>query len=164
MASKQEYVDPMDRLAQAPEAAARAILLALCNDTSIQNTAIRHLDRLEATLKENPEAGGTSRKRKAESDIKICVQCLEPFYEEENKDSACSFHDGNLEVDEDSDAWADWDPDCHGEQDTEEMRQDCPQGFKWDCCDGIADSEPCSKGRHEALHGTRGVYRPYKSR
>lgn len=63
---------------------------------------------------------------------------------------------GNLEVDDESDFWADHDEDCHGLIDTDEMRKDFPGGFRWDCCDAAGDAEEgCSYDRHEAFPAKR---------
>ena len=36
---------------------------------------------------------------------------------------------GELEIYNDEDFWTDHDEDCHGEIDTEEMREEYPEGF-----------------------------------
>lgn len=60
---------------------------------------------------------------------------------------------GELEVDHEGDFWADHDEDCHGTIDTAEMRVEYPEGFIWDCCDELGDSEGCTVGKHEADPG-----------
>lgn len=57
---------------------------------------------------------------------------------------------GELEVDYDSPAWADWDENCHGTIDTEEMQEEYPDGFTWNCCDKTGSEPGCTAGRHEA--------------
>lgn len=62
-----------------------------------------------------------------------------------------SHYTGELKVDDSEDFWADHDEDCHGEIDTDEMREEFPEGFKWDCCNEKGDSdEYCEIGRHVA--------------
>jgi hypothetical protein len=59
-------------------------------------------------------------------------------------------------VDDESDIWADHDEDCHGIIDSEEMRKEFPEGFRWDCCDQAGDGERgCSYARHEAIAAKR---------
>ena len=63
---------------------------------------------------------------------------------------------GNLEVDYQSDYWADHDEDCHGPTDTDWMRKEFPGGFRWDCCDEPGDGEKgCEYAPHEAIAGKR---------
>lgn len=103
-------------------------------------------------------SGSNARKRKATEDIKICVQCQSPFYEDENDKKACKFHDGYLEVDYDNDFWADHDENCHGTIDTPEMREENPEGFEWDCCGKGGDTNGCKRGPHKATGAERGRY------
>jgi len=44
------------------------------------------------------------------------------------------FHAGELEVDLESDVWADWDEALHGPLDTPTNREQSPEGFVWSCC------------------------------
>jgi hypothetical protein len=39
-----------------------------------------------------------------------------------------------LDVDWDGDFWADHDEDCHGTIDSEELREEYPDGYRWSCC------------------------------
>jgi len=57
--------------------------------------------------------------------------------------------------DDDEDFWADHDEDCHGPIDTEENREQYPQGFSWDCCDEVGTAPGCTKGHHYAIEGKR---------
>lgn len=54
---------------------------------------------------------------------------------------------GELKVDYDGEEWVDWD-DAHGEIDTEQNREDHPQGFMYECCQGDGDSRGCKRGPH----------------
>jgi hypothetical protein len=56
------------------------------------------------------------------------------------------YHDGILEVDWDDDFWADHDEDIHGEIDTNTMRRQFPEGFKWSCCEEVGTfAKGCKK-------------------
>ncbi|KAL6702176.1 hypothetical protein J3F84DRAFT_356992 [Trichoderma pleuroticola] len=64
---------------------AKAILLSLCTNPAIRAVAsyAKRLDQEES-----------SKKRKPESTIAICVQCDQPFYEEDNDETSYVHHDG----------------------------------------------------------------------
>ncbi|UZP33139.1 hypothetical protein NXS19_000955 [Fusarium pseudograminearum] len=138
----------LDDLVKAPEHQIRAILRALCQDQGIRDRVLGHLDDLLAT----DDTPTNSKKRKADDELCICVQCDEAFIKSENTDdTACYYHWGELEVDYDADAWADHDESCHGTIDTEEMRKENPDGFIWTCCDKPGGGEAgCKLGKHEA--------------
>ncbi len=81
----------MEDLVNIPEAKAKSILLALCSDDSaLARRASEMLGRMEA-LERRP-------KRKADSIIKICLQCQDPFHEEDNNVNACRYHDGKWDA------------------------------------------------------------------
>ncbi|KAI0454731.1 hypothetical protein F5B21DRAFT_473958 [Xylaria acuta] len=151
----------MTRLTNMPEAKAKSILLALCaDDSTLERRALKFLDHMEA-LESRVTGGGDHQKgtkRKAQSAIMICVQCQGPFHEEDNHDTACRYHDGDLEVDDDGDFWADHDEDCHGPIDTDENRVQYPEGFVWSCCGKVGYRGGCTRGRHDATSGPRGKY------
>ncbi|KAI1080184.1 hypothetical protein F5B20DRAFT_580579 [Whalleya microplaca] len=149
----------MNRLINTSDRNARAILLALCNDRTQQKKALNYLDQLEKKAAQGKAASqsksaGNSLRRKAASVIKICVQCQEPFYEEENGPKAWE-----LKVDHESLTWDDWDEICHGTIDSEKNRRESPEGFIWTCCGKIGTHEGCTRGPHEAINTTRGRYR-----
>lgn len=54
--------------------------------------------------------------------------------------------------------WDDWDEGCFGEQDTEENREEYPDGFIWSCCDKDGTHPGCTRGPHRAVGATRGRY------
>ena len=60
---------------------------------------------------------------------------------------------GHLDPDHDSDFWADHDEDCHGV--IEDLRDELPEGFVWDCCDAKGDEEGCEVGVHVPDLGRR---------
>ncbi|KAI6093631.1 hypothetical protein F4821DRAFT_2812 [Hypoxylon rubiginosum] len=152
-----------DALAKAPNDVVRAILTALCSDEDINRRVNEYLRKIANKThpqisKSSKGSGSNARKRKATEDIKICVQCQSPFYEDENDKKACKFHDGYLEVDYDNDFWADHDENCHGTIDTPEMREENPEGFEWDCCGKGGDTNGCKRGPHKATGAERGRY------
>ena len=53
------------------------------------------------------------------------------------------YHPGYLDIDWDGDFWADWDEDCHGYIDTEERREEYPEGFIYSCCNQDGTSNGC---------------------
>ncbi|KAF5647523.1 uncharacterized protein FTJAE_1579 [Fusarium tjaetaba] len=136
----------LEDMLQAPDATVRAILRALCQDIDTRSRARSYFETLEAV-----NDSSDTRKRKAEDELSICVQCDEAFYTNDNNDKdACCYHWGELEPDYDADIWADHDENCHGTIDTESMRVEYPEGFVWNCCDKPGDEDGCYHGRHEA--------------
>ncbi|KAL1637583.1 hypothetical protein SLS58_009256 [Diplodia intermedia] len=93
----------------------------------------------------------SSTKRKRHE---ICEQCTEEFDATDNRDEDCTWHDGHLEADYESDFWADWDEYCHGDIATEKNKKAYPQGFYWDCCSAAGDAKGCQAGKHTAAPWT----------
>jgi hypothetical protein len=75
----------------APEHQLRAILLALCDDSSVRARALNHYRALKAA--DNPTTG---LKRKAWNDLFVCVQCDGAFSHEDNTETSCRYHPGGL--------------------------------------------------------------------
>jgi hypothetical protein len=73
----------------ASEQQLRAILLALCDDSSVRALAENHYRALKAA--DDPSTG---LKRKATDDLFVCVQCDEAFTEESNTETSCWYHLG----------------------------------------------------------------------
>ncbi|RFU78435.1 hypothetical protein TARUN_3782 [Trichoderma arundinaceum] len=119
---------------------AKAILLSLCTNPVICSKVATYAKRL------NQEK--SAKERKPESAIAICVQCDEPFYQEDNNDNSCVHHDGLLEVNYKAEVWDDIDDD--GPIDSSENEEDVPEGFNWTCCGTIGTSAGCKKGPHQA--------------
>lgn len=86
----------MDPLTNISEANAKSILLALCADDSQLTRRAENLLRKIDTLqqREMTASNQSGKKRKASSTIRICGQCQDSFYEEENNDKACRYHSG----------------------------------------------------------------------
>jgi hypothetical protein len=55
---------------------------------------------------------------------------------------------GELELYEDDDFWADWD-EPHGYRDTEYNRKEYPEGFLWSCCEEQGDAKGCRTDSHQ---------------
>ncbi|RTE68946.1 hypothetical protein BHE90_016676 [Fusarium euwallaceae] len=126
---------------------AHAILIYLCDNSRILKKARAYVPRLAIQAPGAVDA----RKRKAALPLAICVQCGDCFVEGEDRLLLdCCYHSGELEVDWDGDFWADHDENCHGPIDTEENREDYPEGFFWTCCDKPGDTLGCRKGKHQA--------------
>lgn len=62
---------------------------------------------------------------------------------ESDSEDEFDYHPGELEVDYESDTWADHDERCHGPIDTKAHRREYPEGFKWSCCDAAGDEPGC---------------------
>ncbi|KAF2622643.1 hypothetical protein BU25DRAFT_351820 [Macroventuria anomochaeta] len=77
-----------------------------------------------------------------------CVQCEKEYDVTQNGPRSCQWHDGDDEVDEEQDFWADHDEDCHGEIDTPEMRKLFPEGFRWTCCNKLGNDKGCKITPH----------------
>lgn len=54
---------------------------------------------------------------------------------------------GDLEVDEDTDLWDDHDEEIDGPID--DLKDEVPEGFKYNCCDATGDQEGCRTGPHQ---------------
>ncbi|KIL88120.1 hypothetical protein FAVG1_09003 [Fusarium avenaceum] len=136
----------LDNSLNAPHHQIRAVLRALCQDVDTRSRALSYLEDLQAI-----DEPSNSRKRKADDDLCICVQCDDAFYKSDNTDNtACYYHWGELEVDYEAYVWADHDERCHGTIDTEAMRKENPEGFTWVCCGKPGDESGCKLGKHEA--------------
>ncbi|KAK3935500.1 hypothetical protein QBC46DRAFT_358212 [Diplogelasinospora grovesii] len=144
----------MDALICASDKSVRAILMALCDDHSVKRKAIDLLDLLEpeanAKAKAPEMVASITKKRKAECGIAICVQCGDSFDENDNEKKECRYHSGVMEPDYDADIWADHDEDCHGTIDSDEMREEYPEGFTWTCCEKIGTKRGCKLGFHQS--------------
>ncbi|KAJ3958837.1 hypothetical protein N0V92_004591 [Colletotrichum tropicale] len=125
---------------------ARAILHALCQE---RNTKAKVLD-LARKLKHHETLRQAQASAKPARPLAICVECREAFDPNTSGPRDCFYHPGYLEVDDEGDFWADHDEDCHGKIDTDEMREEFPDGFRWDCCGQTGDAEGCHRGAHRS--------------
>jgi len=84
----------MDLIEEASADELRAVVLALCKDTSVQIRIAAHLKKLRDA---QSNAAKTGQKRKAEEQFFICVRCGESFSEESNNSKACTYHHGECD-------------------------------------------------------------------
>ena len=66
----------------------------------------------------------------------------------ENDDKACRYHPEELERIDDPDVWVDMDDWPEDAVDWESFKEDVPEGFRYECCDGDANAPPCEIRRH----------------
>lgn len=146
-----------------PNDQAKAILLSLCTNPAICAKVATYAKRLDEEA--------LSKKHKPDSTIAICVQCDQPYYEEDNDDTSCVHHDGELsllfylschtscigncnratgvlEVNYKAEVWEEISDD--GPIDSSDNEEDVPEGFNWTCCGTIGTSEGCKKGPHQS--------------
>ncbi|KAI1349899.1 hypothetical protein F5Y01DRAFT_316399 [Xylaria sp. FL0043] len=157
------------KIANAPEDIVRAVLIALCEDPSIEQEAMSHFSKLEKfrsnqrqgeniSAKEKSNDGdctNTKRpnKRRAISEIAICVNCKEPFSADDNGPDVCRHHPGEMELNDEG--WVDCDdypPEFDPRYSKDGGVKDNPEGYTWDCCEQFADAAGCSLGWHEGLY------------
>ncbi|KAF4534319.1 hypothetical protein BFW01_g11921 [Lasiodiplodia theobromae] len=94
-------------------------------------------------------SNNTEERPKKRNRYEICAQCGEEFEYAKTKEYECVWHSGKCEVDWDSGEWDDTNEDVSGPIDTEENREEYPDGFYWTCCKGAADAQGCEKGFHK---------------
>ncbi|KAI0976272.1 hypothetical protein F4678DRAFT_416527 [Xylaria arbuscula] len=160
------------KLADAPPEILRAILIALCKDPYQKRKAMSYFTKLEALESKQRQAVGTStststdetsngsgsssadrpNKRRAESELAICTNCKEPFSSDDNPSDACRYHPGDMEENPESSLWDDWEDWREGDPDSEEYKEEYPEGYFWDCCDQPGDSVGCARAPHEGLY------------
>ncbi|EGO58118.1 hypothetical protein NEUTE1DRAFT_117062 [Neurospora tetrasperma FGSC 2508] len=148
----------MEAIASADESTLRAVLRGLCAKREVEQLIGKHFYELN---KFSAAKGGSSgSKRKATSPVHICVECGQAFEEDDNK-KECRYHLEEMEFDENSSIWADYDENCFGVMDSEENRRnpDTLGGFVYPCCNKRADeAEGCKLGYHRAVDGKRGRF------
>ncbi|KAI9702796.1 MAG: hypothetical protein M1836_008010 [Candelina mexicana] len=88
--------------------------------------------------------------RRAE-EIAACANCGEEFSLRKNKKDDCIYHPDKSEPDLDGDYWDDYDEEVDGVIDTEEMREEHPDGFYHPCCGGSENAEGCTLNKHVGI-------------
>ncbi|KAF2502911.1 hypothetical protein BU16DRAFT_23224 [Lophium mytilinum] len=165
MSSKDETLglvkDALDQISSIHTA--RALLLRLCynSEFALDFLAEELLTTESEVYSSNSESEDEAayrpnkRKRKTYAHVRYrkCTQCLETFDITDNTTGCCTWHEGELEFDDEADTWIDWDEDTHGPMDTTEHREEYPDGFRWTCCDDPGDYEGCESGRHSTVRG-----------
>ncbi|CAK7197856.1 hypothetical protein SEUCBS139899_000506 [Sporothrix eucalyptigena] len=157
----------MQRISEISDRTAYLILMELCRDNSVAlQRTVALADKFDAfnRTKARNEDGeiaqtttdNTKRKAGEDDDSMICIDCKAIFTEDTRSGEAvCCYHNGVLIPDEDGGFWDDHD-DYFGPIDTDEMKLDCPEGFKWECCDAENGSAGCQKRSfHVAAAGIR---------
>jgi hypothetical protein len=166
----------MDRILLAPEPLIRAVLVALCDNERLHARSLRYLDSLEK-LHQIPAPAGTTGthgstdpqpqqatlkllgKRKAPEPPppQICIRCKHAFLPENNNLQACAFHHGRLDIDPTHRTWAEAEGAEYAPQnlphihDTQDNREDRPEGFQWSCCGRTGAGQGCTEGEHVAI-------------
>lgn len=174
----------MDRILLAPEPLIRAVLVALCDNERLHARSLRYLDRLEklqppllstgitdfeapAGTQPHPTGSKLLGKRKAPEppSPRICIQCKHAFHPDSNSPQACAFHHGNLNLNPSHRTWAgpgagqasqQYPP----RQDTDDNREDRPEGFLWSCCGRAGAGPGCTEGEHLAVRADDRSKRP----
>ncbi|CAD0094871.1 unnamed protein product [Aureobasidium vineae] len=77
----------------------------------------------------------------------MCRWCKEEFDVTDNPDDACNHHNGKLELNER--AWQHHDVAEDDPFDTDENRENWPDGFTWDCCWADGNDDGCETTAHE---------------
>lgn len=97
----------------------------------------------------------------------ICIQCKHAFLPHSNTPHACAFHHGSMDIDPSHGVWAGQDSQLphitnysnsnnnnrvgKNSNDTDDNREDRPEGFTWSCC-GRGGARPgCTEGEHLAV-------------
>ncbi|KAJ0137465.1 hypothetical protein CTA2_2032 [Colletotrichum tanaceti] len=125
----------LDAIGRISEADARKVLLVLCDgDERVRGAALGVYGTMSKT--------------------DVCVRCNLKFDQDNNSAEACCYHTGTFELDESLEFWEEVDDYDGGgnpfyQRDSAEVRTDCPEGFRWTCCDRVGDVAGCRKGRHE---------------
>ncbi|KXJ87504.1 hypothetical protein Micbo1qcDRAFT_197820 [Microdochium bolleyi] len=86
-----------------------------------------------------------------ETGAELCIECGSTFDAELNSSQACQFHKENARTEPDlkGDFWADHDEDLHGRIDSEELREEYPDGYLWTCCAETGSHPGCQRGPHK---------------
>ncbi|KAM7218355.1 hypothetical protein V8F06_006278 [Rhypophila decipiens] len=77
----------------------------------------------------------------------VCLQCKELYWEGSNRPRSCWFHDGSLILDSGKEVWEMFDYDREDEIDNDEMREEVPEGFYYECCGESGLSKGCKWGQ-----------------
>ncbi|KAK1983908.1 hypothetical protein LZ30DRAFT_587354 [Colletotrichum cereale] len=129
----------LEAVASIPEADARKVLYFLCGeDEGARRKALAFYRGVPKT--------------------DVCTQCEKDFDPDNNAPDACCYHPGDFELDEDLEFWEsvdDYDDgNPHYDRDSDSVRRDCPDGFRWSCCERVGDVRGCETARHEGRGAT----------
>ncbi|EFX04776.1 caib baif family enzyme [Grosmannia clavigera kw1407] len=121
-----------DHIVEISDHTAHLVLIALCKDPGTRQDAMKVIANFDVAEQNRPlsENSTCSTKRKVrDDDVMVCEQCTKIYTEDENSDTACNFHSGQLEPDYDGEVWCDHDEDSHGIIDSDELRREYPEGY-----------------------------------
>ncbi|OJD11156.1 hypothetical protein AJ78_08018 [Emergomyces pasteurianus Ep9510] len=88
----------------------------------------------------------SSIKNKLRLRYAICSNCDEEFDILNNSKESCCYHPE--ESVPDYDFFVDHDEEIHGIIDSDETREEFPEGFNYECCGRRGDENPCTVDRH----------------
>ncbi|KAF2468883.1 uncharacterized protein BDR25DRAFT_344111 [Lindgomyces ingoldianus] len=92
---------------------------------------------------------GQKRKRACTRQrYEMCGQCETEYDVLDNNTESCVWHEGELELKDDSSIWDEWDENIWGELDTDDNRVEYPKGFAWTCCEWSGDKKGCKQSIH----------------
>jgi hypothetical protein len=87
---------------------------------------------------------GDSPLKQAEKRLARGGPAVDPGGDDDDDDDDDRHHVGELEVDEESSFWDDWD---RGNYHTENrFRREHPDGYRWSCCEALGSERGCKKG------------------
>ncbi|KAF3908269.1 hypothetical protein AA313_de0205300 [Arthrobotrys entomopaga] len=124
----------------------KTVLYTLCKESKIRTKVLEQLDKLQKA--ENPKKRKHSPSSKT---LPKCTVCNQRFDESKNTGKSCKWHPGNREVDFEADCWDDmWEDDIKAfDFHAEDVLNEWPEGYKWDCCDEDGDHAGCMEGPHK---------------
>ncbi|KAJ2966426.1 hypothetical protein NQ176_g10156 [Zarea fungicola] len=109
----------MDIFATTSESHLRAILVGLCNDRKTRAKAVDLAKKLAETPSATPSG----------SDLSICGQCNQAFSLLADTKGQCRYHPGEMEVDWQSDTWADTEEETWGPTTQKRTGRTIPMAF-----------------------------------
>jgi hypothetical protein len=128
---------------------------------NVKQTLEEALLAVEGNGGEGPDCGKNLKKRYSSFDLATgankrlrpryvsCEQCRKEFDVTKNHDKACFWHEGYLEINHEHNTWDDWEEETRGDHDTDENREEYPEGFTWNCCDKDGRGEGCMTTAHK---------------
>ncbi|KAK0663007.1 hypothetical protein QBC41DRAFT_306938 [Cercophora samala] len=128
-----------DILNAPPEHLRAAIRIFCTKNKEARNTIAEYLSMLREQKPDRP------------TELEFCKKCEKPFFEADNRDGACWFHDGQCLVDDDASVWNDWEEEHFGFKDDPCNQEENPDGFLWTCCNRRAAEQGCKNHKHEPL-------------
>ncbi|EME80081.1 uncharacterized protein MYCFIDRAFT_77864, partial [Pseudocercospora fijiensis CIRAD86] len=127
-----------DAISTAPETKIRALLQHIVSEIPAAN-AIASRKLLASTTT-------TGVKRKA---YEKCKNCGDDYDVSQNYKGACFYHEGEKELDNAGDFWADHDSDCHGDPESFVDDPNMEEGFIWSCCEQSGSADGCVISKHQ---------------